>query len=215
MIKAVLWDLDGTILDTTELILLSYRHAFSSVLKREISDEEALANFGEPLRAVMTRYSTERAEELMDCYRDHNHEHHDNFVEPFPGILDALANIERRGFKQVIVTSKTEWLSRRGLELFGLTKFFEEVVGFESSEEHKPAPGPAIEALRRLKILPEEAVFVGDSSADFHCASAAGIPFAFALWGPNPEALGGEVPEFTLTDPRDILHVIPPKGPRI
>ncbi|HHS50103.1 MAG TPA: HAD family hydrolase [candidate division Zixibacteria bacterium] len=212
MLRAVLWDLDGTILDTTELILSSYRHAFAKILRREISDDSALANFGEPLANVMSKYSIERAEELMQCYREHNHKHHDKQIRPFAGIHDALANLARRGYRQAVVTSKTEWLSLQGLKLFGLDGFFEEVVGFESTSEHKPSSAPALEALKRLGFAPEQSVFVGDSLADCLCAKSAKIPFLFAEWGPNPCALGDERADFYLKDPRDILHVLPEKG---
>ncbi|MCK5833536.1 HAD-IA family hydrolase [bacterium] len=215
MIKAVLWDLDGTILDTTELILLSYRHAFATVISREIEDKESLSNFGEPLISVMTRYSPKHAEALMNAYRDHNHKHHDNYIEPFAGIIDALANIKRRGFKQAIVTSKTEWLSRRGLKLFELLGYFDEIVGFESTEEHKPLPAPALETIRRMKVLPSDVLFVGDSLADCLCAEKAGIKFVFVKWGPNPDALGEKIPDYSIDDPRDILYLLPEVGPRI
>lgn len=215
MIKAVLWDLDGTILDTTELILESYRYAFRKVLKAEIGDDEAIANFGRTLSDVMNSYSPEKAEALMQSYRDYNQKHHDKKIRPFPGILDALANVRRRGFEQTVVTSKTEWLSKRGLDLFELSIYIDEVIGFESTKLHKPAGEPAIEALKRLKIQPEEALFIGDSSADAGCAKDAGVAFVAALWGPNPDFAMNCEAWAKIEDPRDVLHLIPEKGPRI
>ena len=209
MIRCVLWDNDGTILDTTELILESYIRAIEGVLGIEATAEEALAQFGKPLRDVMELYSVERAEELMDAYRDHNHEFHDEMIRPFPGILDALANVRRRGLAQGVVTSKTEWLTRQGLELFGLEGYIQELVGFESTEGHKPGPEPVLEALKRLDIDNGEALFIGDSEADAFCAQNAGVDFAFARWGPNPN-LAEELPaRWIFDDPRDVLRVIP------
>jgi pyrophosphatase PpaX len=215
MIKAVLWDLDGTILDTTELILESYRYAFRKVLKAEIDEKEALANFGRTLFDAMNLYSPENAETLIECYREYNHKHHDKKIRPFPGIMDALANVRRRGFEQAVVTSKTEWLSKRGLELFALDGYIDEIIGFESTKEHKPKGDPAIEAMKRFKIKPDEAIFVGDSSADEGCAKDAGVAFVAALWGPNINFVENCEAWAKIEDPRDVLHLIPEKGPRI
>jgi len=215
MIKVVLWDLDGTILDTTDLILASYKHAFEKVFGRLIDDKEALANFGRTLKDVMFTYSKEKGEELIEAYRDFNHKRHDGMIRPYPGILDALANVKRRGFGQAVVTSKTEWLAKRGLELFGLQGHIDDIIGFESTNLHKPNPDPILEALKRLKIEPEEAIFVGDSAADEGCAKAAGVPFVSALWGPNPEFAAAADSWQKIVDPRDILHLIQKRGPRI
>jgi pyrophosphatase PpaX len=215
LIKAVLWDLDGTILDTTELIFGSYRYALKKILSIEVSDVEMLSNFGEPLINVMSKYSTDRMDDLIESYREFNLKYHDDFVAPFPGIVDVLANIARRGFKQAIVTSKTERLSRHGLNLFGLDGYFETIVGVESTDAHKPAPDPAIEGLKRLDVAPDEAIFIGDSRVDYLCAGGANVPFVFALWGPNPGAIDRNKADFAIEDPRDVLYIIPERGQRI
>lgn len=215
MIKAVLWDLDGTILDTTELILGSYKFAFKEILRVEIGDEEAISNFGRTLSDVMSGYSEDKAEQLIECYRDYNHRMHDDMIHPFPGIIDALANVKRRGFDQAVVTSKTEWLTKRGLELFDLKEYFDEIVGYESTELHKPESAPIEEALKRLKWDSDDAIFVGDSAADIGCADNAGVKFVAALWGPNTELMLSCESWKKIEDPRDILHIIPEKGPRI
>jgi len=215
MTKAVLWDLDGTILDTTELILESYRYAFSKILKREISETEAIANFGRTLADVMSGYSPEKAEVLIESYREYNHKNHDRSIRPFPGIIDALANVQRRGFKQAVVTSKTEWLSRKGLKLFDLEDYFDEIIGFESTELHKPDGAPVLEALKRLRVSPDEAIFIGDSAADAGCAQNADVRFVTVTWGPNSEFIENCNAWTRIEDPRDVLHIIPEKGPRI
>jgi len=213
-IKAVIWDLDGTILDTTELILGSYRYSFRKVLDRDIADEEALGNFGITLKDIMTGYSPEKAGELIEAYREYNHAHHDELVSVFPGILDALANIHRRGFPQAVVTSKTEWLTCHGLELFGLDGFIDTIVGFESTEIHKPNPEPLLEALKKLEIEADEAIFIGDSRADVECAISAEVAFVAAMWGPNPVFMAECHAWRRIEDPRDLLLILPRKGPK-
>jgi len=215
MIKAVLWDLDGTVLDTTELIMGAYRYAFEKNRMGDISKDEALSNFGKPLIDVMPKFDADRADELIDSYLEYAEKKHDELVRPFPGIVDALANIARRGFEQAIVTSKTEQFSRHGLELFGLAGYFKTIIGVESTKAHKPAPAPALEGLNRLKVAPDEAIFIGDSQVDRLCAKAAGIPFVFALWGPNPKAVNRSDADYSIADPRDVLNIVPRKGPRI
>jgi len=210
-IKAVFWDLDGTILNTTELILGSYRFAFKKILARELNSEEVLINFGRPLSEVMNEYSKEKANDLVDSYREYNIEKHDDLIVPFPGIYDAIANTYRRGFKQAIVTSKTEWLSDHGLKLFDLRQYFETIVGVEATEKHKPCPEPLIEAMRLLEVESSEAIYIGDSIFDAKCADGADVLFASAEWGPNSVAREKITPKWRLDDPRDILRVLPSK----
>jgi pyrophosphatase PpaX len=214
-ITTVIWDLDGTILDTTDVIFASYKYAFKKVLDKEVSDENVLAQFGKTLYDAMGEMCPERANELVDAYRDHNHAHHDEMITPFPGVADALANTHRRGFYQAIATSKTEWLSRHGLKLFDLEKYFNEVVGYESSKKHKPNPEPILTALEKLKAEPNEAIYIGDSVADAECADNAGVHFVAALWGPNPEEMKKAKAIAKIKDPRDILHIIPLRSPKI
>jgi pyrophosphatase PpaX len=214
-ITTVIWDLDGTILDTTDVIIASYKHAFKTVLEKDISDDDALSRFGRTLYDAMGEMCPERAEELINAYRDHNHEHHDDMISPFPGVLDALANVHRRGFLQFIVTSKTEWLSRHGLRLFDLEKYFDGVIGYESSKKHKPDPEPLLVALEKAKAKPDEAIYIGDSVADSECAANAGVPFVSALWGPNPKEMKKAKAVATIYDPRDILNIIHTRSPKI
>lgn len=215
MIDAVLWDLDGTILNTTRLILGSYRFAFERILGLEIEDEEALRNFGRPLAEVMREFSEDRCEELIDAYREFNHAEHDAAIVPYAGILDALANIKRRGLLQALVTSKTEWLAKKGLEIFELDGYFTTIVGLESTDKHKPKPEPVLKALERLDIPAERAIFVGDSIVDSLCAYGAGVRFAHARWGPIHDGNSDLRADWKIDDPRDILYLLPKKSETI
>jgi len=213
MIEALLWDLDGTILDTSDLIFNSYRFAFEKILKKNVSDDETLQHFGKPLEHVMISYSSDRSRELVEAYREYNLSNHDSSVHPFPGIRDTLSNLQRQRFRQVVVTSKTVQLASWGLELFDLKQYIETVIGLESTDMHKPSPEPALEALKWLRMQPNNVLFVGDSETDYKCAHSAGIAFIAAMWGPNPGRMSEIDADFKIEDPRDLLHIVPQRKP--
>jgi pyrophosphatase PpaX len=185
VLKAALFDFDGTLVDTTELIYQSMRHATGEVLGKDLPREILLANVGQPLPRQMEIIDAERAEALLESYRLHNEEHHDALIQEFPGVEDTLARLRSAGVKIAVVTSKRRFSVRMALESFpGLGEVVDHFVTMEDTTEHKPDPEPLLKGLEFLGgIPPEEAAYVGDSPFDVAAARAAGITSVAVSWG--------------------------------
>jgi pyrophosphatase PpaX len=185
VLKAALFDFDGTLVDTTELIYQSMRHAAGEVLGREISREVLMANVGQPLPRQMELLSVEHAEALLDSYGTHNEEHHDALIKEFPGIEEALARLRSAGVGVAVVTSKRRFSVDMALKSFpGLGKVVDQWVTMEDTEEHKPRPEPLLKGLELLGNVPkEQAAYVGDSPFDVAAARAAGVKSVAVSWG--------------------------------
>lgn len=181
-IRAVLFDLDGTLLETTPLIIRSFQHAFQTVCRRTIQQEEVFPFFGKPLRAAMEELEPGKADELLCAFREYNLAHHDDMVTMFPGIEPLLADLQAAGLRLAIVTSKTSRTARRGLALFDLEKYFDVFIGMEDCTQHKPHPEPVLTALRQLHLPPENCLMVGDSPFDIESAHRAGVRAAAVRW---------------------------------
>lgn len=182
---AVLFDLDGTLIDSIELILQSARHAFIG-RERTPSDAEWLAGVGIPLATMFRKYARDDAdtEALVARYRAFQIPNHDRLVRAYDGVAETIRALREARHPLGIVTSKTEALARRGIELVGIGLHFDVVIGCDTIEHHKPDPRPVLAALERLRRDPGESVFVGDSVHDIAAGNAAGVVTVAALWGP-------------------------------
>ncbi len=186
MLAAALFDFDGTLVDTTEMIFQSMRHATSSVLGRDdFSREELLANVGQPLPRQMEILDAEKAELLLEAYRAHHEEHHDALIAEFPGVDEALYRLRAAGVRVVVVTSKRRRSVEMALEKFpGLDLVVDLFVTMEDTTEHKPHPEPLLKGLELAGDVPrEKAVYVGDSPFDVQAAKAAGLTSVAVSWG--------------------------------
>ena len=183
---AVLFDLDGTLIDTIELLLSSARHTFEGWHRRVPTEQEWIDGIGTPLVTQLRAYteSEDEVTALLTRYRAYQHEHHDRLTRHYDGAPSLLAELARRGHPLGVVTSKASAIARRSLSHVGLEPFFQAIVGFDETARHKPDPEPVFEALRRLGMTPNRAVFVGDSPHDIHAGNAAGVVTVAALWGP-------------------------------
>ena len=186
MLAAALFDFDGTLVDTTEMIHQSMRHAASSVLGRDdVPREVLLANVGQPLPRQMELIDAEKAELLLEAYRRHHEEHHDDLIAEFPGIEESLSRLRDAGIQVAVVTSKRLVSVEMALKNFpGLRSVVDLFVTMEDTTEHKPHPEPLLRGLELLGDVPkEEAVYVGDSPFDVEAARAAGLTSVAVSWG--------------------------------
>lgn len=174
-----LFDLDGTILDTTELILESFTYAFQEGLGEPVTREELLVHFGRPLveqfRIMRPALPQVQIDRLTDLYREHNHAEHDRFTTVVPGAEEGLRALARAGYPLGIVTSKRHGMTMHGLERFGLESLFRVVVHMDSTAKHKPHPEPVQHAMQLMGGTPERAAYVGDSPYDMASGRAAGV----------------------------------------
>ena len=204
MLTAALFDFDGTLVDTTEMIHQSMRHAASSVLGRDdIPRETLLANVGQPLPRQMELIDAERAELLLQAYRSHHEEHHDALIGEFPGIEESLSRLRSAGTKVAVVTSKRRASVEMALKNFpGLRNVVDRFVTMEDTTEHKPHPEPLLRGLELLGgVSKEEAAYVGDSPFDVEAAKAAGLTSVAVSWGAfSEETLRDAEPDHLVPD---------------
>lgn len=182
-VRALLFDLDGTLIDTVALILSSFRHATNEVLGAPLPDEVLMRNVGVPLAIQMREFAPDHADELLRVYREHNSKIHDDMVAEYPGTHATLEGLAARGFPMGVVTSKGTPMARRGLDAFDLGRFFEVLVTSDDVDVYKPEPYPLIYAAELMGVRAEECLYLGDSPHDMSAAIAAGAVSVAALWG--------------------------------
>ena len=206
----VLFDLDGTLIDSGAIILASMRHASRTVLEREIEDEVLMATVGgQGLTEQMRLLDPERVDELVRVYREHNEPLHASLVA-CAGILDVLPGLAE-GRRLGIVTAKRRATVQLAFDaLPGLEEWFDVVVGSEDTKRHKPDPDPLLHALDRLGAEPREATYVGDSPFDVRAAKAAGVHAVAVTWGGihTEERLRAEQPDAVVHDATELLDVL-------
>jgi pyrophosphatase PpaX len=207
----VLFDLDGTLIDSGPLILASMQHAVRTVLGREIPVEELGTTIGgQGIVAQMTAIDADHADELLDVYKEHNDGLHET-LEAFDELLELLPGLRAEGRKLGIVTAKRHRTVDLALARFpALASSFDVVVAHEDTDRHKPEPDPVLLAVEKLGGSPEEAAYVGDSPFDIGAAKAAGV-FAIAVgWGgihPDERLLAQEPDAFVRT-PEELLRAL-------
>jgi pyrophosphatase PpaX len=203
---AVLFDLDGTLVDTIELLLSSVRHAFAEREARRPggrapTDAEWIAGIGTPLAAQLRPFARDDADALalVDSYRAYQREHHDRLTRCYADVVDVVTELRARGHPTAVVTSKADDIAHRTLAHVGLLPLMDLVVGVGATARHKPDPEPVLYALGRLDYAPAEALFVGDSPHDIRAGNAAGVATVAALWGPfSRDVLEAVRPTFTI-----------------
>ena len=210
-VRGVLFDLDGTLLDTERLILVSFRHAVETVLGKSIPDERLMAKVGQPLTVQMWDFTDDQAvhDELLGTYRAYNERVHDDLIRIFPGVADVLAELRGRGLDLGVVTSKRHETALRGLAVFGLDRSFDFLIGSDDWPTHKPDPGPVAHGCDLLGLRPEECLYVGDSPFDIQAGNGAGCTTVAALWGMFPEAvLEAERPDYVCRTIDELLKLL-------
>ena len=182
---AVLFDLDGTLIDSIGLLLACVHHAFEGRSPAP-TDEEWIATLGTPLRTQLAGYinSEEEIEAVTARYRIFQRQNNDLLTADYPGVRETLAELQCRGHPMGVVTSKSNEMMDRGLEWLGALEMMGTRIGMNSCEIHKPDPFPVQLALKELGYEPHEALFIGDSPHDIKSGNAAGGISVAALWGP-------------------------------
>lgn len=209
-LSTFLFDLDGTLIDSVELILRSYRHTLRVHRRIEPPDDEWMAGLGTPLWIQFRRWTDDETEirAMVKTYRDYNLSHHDQLVRPYDGIVEQVRALRTMGKTLGLVTSKLRSGALRGLRLVGIEEQFAVVVGSDEVTHPKPHPEPVLIALERLGRPAADAVFIGDSRHDLESGRAAGVRTAAVLWGPfQREHLQDLEPDYWLETPADLVEL--------
>ena len=183
---ALLFDLDGTLVDSIELILSSFRYTFRQHVGEAPPDSKWIAGLGTPLFTQLKEFTQDDAlaRVMIATYRQYQLAHHDEFMRSYDGVSEAMAELRARGHTTAVVTSKMSDLAIRALDFTGLRGTIDVVIGMEDTQRHKPDPEPVRVALAKLGRAANEAVFLGDSPHDIASGNAAGVITVAAQWGP-------------------------------
>jgi pyrophosphatase PpaX len=209
--RLVLFDLDGTLIDSGPIILASMQYAVRTVLGREIPpDELGMTIGGQGIVAQMQAIDAEHADELLDAYKEHNDGLHET-LEAFDELLALLPGLRAEGRSLGIVTAKRHRTVGLALDRFpALASVVDVVVAHEDTKRHKPDPEPVLLAVEKLGGTPADAVYVGDSPFDIGAAKAAGVYAVAVGWGgihPH-DTLLAQAPDAFVRTPEELLGVL-------
>jgi pyrophosphatase PpaX len=201
----VLFDLDGTLVDSGGVILASFHHATETVLQRRFPDEQIMAHVGgSNLEAQMARLDPDNVDELVRVYRAHNDPSYSE-LGCFEGVVEVLAQLKDEGRRLGVVSAKRRPTVERVFEGADIGKYFDVVVGSDATERHKPHPDPLLYALKELDAAPEDAAYVGDSPFDMAAARAAKVFAVGVAWGGIHRVEDGDV---LVESPEELLGVL-------
>ena len=206
----VLFDLDGTLIDSGPIILASFRHATQTVLQRTIPDEDLVAHVGGfGLDEQMRAFDEGRVDELVRCYREHNEPLYAQ-LEWCDGMKPVLDRFAEEGRTLGLVTTKRRSTVELAFAALPLERYFDVVVGLDDTLLHKPHPEPLLHALEQLGRPPAEAAYVGDAPFDIAAAKAGGLFAVAVTWGGiHPrERLEAEEPDAIVSAPEELLAVV-------
>ncbi|MFC5530752.1 pyrophosphatase PpaX [Cohnella yongneupensis] len=182
-IEAVLFDLDGTIIDTNELIIQSFLHALKGIVPESFGRTHIIPSMGQPLTMQLQQFSgRENVEELTQIYREYNHRRHDEMVALFPGVAEVVPVLHAAGIRIGIVTTKMRATTLRALQLLGLSEYMDTIVTLDDVQHAKPHPEPVAKAIAALGVDASATLMVGDSSVDIKSALAAGAVPVGVAW---------------------------------
>lgn len=208
-IRNILFDLDGTLLDTNELIIQSFQHTYQKHLNKQVDKEEIIKNFGEILKTTLDREFGEASEEAIKTYSGFQVGNFEKLIAIHMGVKESVKELHRQGYKLGVVTSRLNDSAIRGLKHFGLMGYFESIIGADDTDQHKPDPTPAFMALEELGGKPEETLLVGDSPYDILCGKNAGITSVAVGWSALPmDMLLKYEPDYVIDSMKELITLV-------
>ncbi len=226
-INLLLFDFDGTLVNTTPLILRSFRATWERVFGFVLDDSCYIRTFGMLLPAAMktlieqaiaegriarpddpAKFLNAKVEEALLAYRAFNRRWHDEMIRPFDGVDETLRELSARRFKLGVVSSKMRAGLERGLNIYQMAELFDVIIAGDDCENHKPHPEPLLRAIETVNASQSETIYIGDSTHDIVAGRAARIMTAAATWGPFPRAeLEDLRPDLLFNHPKELLTV--------
>jgi pyrophosphatase PpaX len=209
VIQTVLFDLDGTLINTNRLILASFQYTLDRYFPGQYTKEDLIPFIGEPLHASFSRVDARLAGEMVAVYREYNSRHHDQLVTEFPGVHETLQNLRKAGCHLGVVSTKRRDMVERGLTLTHMNDYFSTIVAGDEVGHFKPDPEPVETAIARLHATAEQTMMVGDSPADILAGSSAHVRTAAVSWSLKERSvLEGLHPDYFLDSMIDLLDIV-------
>ncbi|HPZ04406.1 MAG: HAD family hydrolase [Acetivibrionales bacterium] len=206
MYKLIIFDIDGTMIDTETVVKKSYNYAMAGELGRDLTDEELAKAFGVPTLQAMEILGAKDAEAASSKFFESLFKYYREGVELFDGIEELLQNLKERGIKCGVVTSRNRAEVANDTTLTSLLKYFEHVVTAEDTQKHKPEAEPVLKLMELAGMGPSGVIYIGDTYYDFMCAKNAGIDFGLAAWGAGED--DRIRPDHLLARPADLLDIL-------
>lgn len=208
-INTVLFDLDGTLIDTNELIISTFLHTLEKYYPSKYQREDVLPFIGPSLHETFSGIDPDRVEEMILEYRTYNLANHDQLVTEFLGVKETVQTLKERGYKLGIVTTKLHDVVLKGLRLMDLEQYFGVIVALDHVEKAKPDPEPIFNALEQLGSRPEESIMVGDNYHDILAGKNAGTLTAGVAWSiKGRDYLAKFEPDYILENMADLLPIL-------
>lgn len=206
MVKLAIFDVDGTMIDTEEVVLKSYQYAISEEFGRQFTEAELSVAYGIPTLQAMERLGVKDITRASERYFDKLFTAYAEGVRLFDGIIPVLEELKKRNIVCGIVTSRNRGEVANDVTLSAVMKYFDYVICAEDTEKHKPDAEPVNKLLEQAGIDASNVIYLGDTIYDYLCAKNAGVKFALASWGARPDENIKE--DYTLEKPEDLLVLI-------
>ena len=209
MTKALLFDFDGTLLDTNELIIQTFMHVLNKRFPGQYEPKDCVEFIGPSLTETFTYIAPNEVEELIKEYREWNHIHHDELVKEYEGVVETLEKLKEMGLRLVIVSTKRRETIARGLDIMGVAHLFEFVIGIDDVTHVKPNPEPILLAIEKLGVAKEDAIMIGDNSHDILGGKNAGVRTAGVAWAlKGRDFLQQFNPDYMLGHMSDLISIV-------
>jgi pyrophosphatase PpaX len=182
-ISCVIFDMDGTLTQTNELIFATFNYVTGKYLHKKFSPKEITALFGPPEEvAIRKLIGRERFERAMKDFYSYYEDHHARMAGLHEGIREILEFLKSRGILLAVFTGKGKRTTVITLEKMGIKQYFDMIVTGSDVANHKPSPDGIRKVLSRYSLQPAEVLMVGDAVSDVTAAHAAGVRIAAVLW---------------------------------
>ncbi len=204
----ILFDLDGTLIDTNELILASFEHTFDIHCPNKFTREDVMPIMGEPLPDQMHFFDPTQADEMVKTYRLYNETEHDRLVEEFPHVLTCLEKLYQNGITMGVISNKRRAAVEQGLRRFGIDKWMKIIICAGEADRNKPHPDMLLLAMEQLNVTAGETLMVGDSRYDILSSQRAGIDSVGVAWSLHVEDVRNHQPTYWIEDMQELLPII-------
>ncbi len=208
----ILFDFDGTVMDTNHVIIQSWQHTFRTLRNQEQDVEKIIRTFGEPLETTVKHlFPDVPVQDVVEIYRNYHRDNFGELIDVFPGIRELLQELKARDYKTGLVTSRLRQTTMQGLEKYELASYFDVIITADDTSKHKPDPEPINIALERLKSAPEQSMMLGDTMFDIRCAKNAGVDSVLVGWAlavSDEDKNGPDAPNYMIEKAEDLLELL-------
>lgn len=207
--KALLFDFDGTLLNTNDLIIETFLHVLNEKFPGKYQAEDCLKFIGPSLKETFDEETPGETEEMIAKYQEFNMKYHDELVKSYDGVVETLQQLHAMGVRMAIVSTKRRSSLARGMQLMGIEPLFETVVGYDDVTNVKPDPEPVLVALERLGVAKEDAIMIGDNHHDILGGQNAGVETAGVAWSvKGADYLRTFNPTYILEHMQDLIEIV-------